>query len=599
MIETPEEAIRRFKDFEGRADSSRSEQVKRIREDRDMLAGEQWAAEDKALVAASRMKRTVNILANAVNSIVNNYSGYPYKFLNRRDGGLTAMLGNFMRDGGNARAVRDSLESAVAFGVGYMVLGSETKFDGYESFEIPSLYTVADITDIYFDPDSVAIDGSDAKECAIIETRSKKWIENTYGEDYLDTFGDAPVANLHDCPESSMNIVTYFRVEEEGCIMYRFLGNRFLEDPVTIPILRVPVFPVYGERTWDDDKQLWQGVVRKGTPVQKLVNLSFMQLGERLVQAPKVEWLTTPEAVENYEDGYKNSNKTLNPLLLYNDKSEDGKVTYEKPERFEHRVEFGDLTGIISSNLELMASITGVDSKGVFDDKRDITATEVLSQERQVQTSIRHFFDNLRQTFKSVGETLCDMLEIGPVSLEVVQGPEENLQRQVARAELLQLAGIVPDTQKKFIVNGILKAFDDNEILSNVYNELNAAPEPTAMEMEMQQTIEQMKQAIEERDAKMAEMQKQIDYYEKSDADAERSIQAQFAQMDLEHQQELEKMAFQAELDAGADARKERGEAVKQELEIEKQAVQLDAARIKAQTELAKALFGGNGGEQK
>ena len=380
-------------------------------------------------------------------------------------------------------------------------------------------------------------------------------------------------------------VVTMIPDEELDPASKAGCARNFLEDPVTIPILRVPVFPVYGERTWDDDKQLWQGVVRKGTPVQKLVNLSFMQLGERLVQAPKVEWLTTPEAVENYEDGYKNSNKTLNPLLLYNDKSEDGKVTYEKPERFEHRVEFGDLTGIISSNLELMASITGVDSKGVFDDKRDITATEVLSQERQVQTSIRHFFDNLRQTFKSVGETLCDMLEIGPVSLEVVQGPEENLQRQVARAELLQLAGIVPDTQKKFIVNGILKAFDDNEILSNVYNELNAAPEPTAMEMEMQQTIEQMKQAIEERDAKMAEMQKQIDYYEKSDADAERSIQAQFAQMDLEHQQELEKMAFQAELDAGADARKERGEAVKQELEIEKQAVQLDAARNNIHTQ--------------
>jgi len=350
------------------------------------------------------------------------------------------------------------------------------------------------------------------------------------------------------------------------------------------------VIPVYGEQTWENDEILYQGIVRKATPIQRLINLCFTQLGERMAMTPKPIFLTTPESIEGYSEGYKNIMYNVNPIALYNDKSADFTRDLPEPKKLDNRIEFADLTGIIGSNLELMSSIVGVDSRGAFDNKTELTATEVLSAEKQYQTQIRHYFDNLRCSFKAMGELVLKLLGYGDINLDVTQGPDEYMQRQIARNELITLAGIVPDQQKTAIVDGILLASGNNAILRDTYGRLHQVPAPTAMEDQMAQTIETMKAAIEERDAKMQEMQQQLDFYEKSTVETDKNLQAQFAEMDLKHQQELETLAFKAQLDAGKDAEQAQTDAVKNQMELEKQAIQLDTAKVKAAAEQTKAV---------
>ena len=585
-----EEAIRSFQDFESRAVAKRETQINRIREDRAILAGDQWSKDDKRLVGRGRPRRTVNITQNAVNSVVNNYIGYPYAYMSG-DNDLDGLMSAWLKTKSNERAVKEALHGSVAFGLQYLCLGTDTISDNMGSVEIPVVYTVQDVANIYFDPDSVELDGSDAVEAAIVELRSKNYIKNKYGEEYLMFDGLTPAVNVSsNKSQDTMAIVTYYKVENNECICYRMLGDKFLQDPIPVGIDRVPIIPVYGEQTWDDDEVLYQGLVRKATPIQRLINLCFTQLGERMAMSPKPIYLTTPEAIEGYSEGYKTIQYNINPLALWNDKSSDLKRDLPKPERLDNRIEFADLTGIIGSNLELMASITGVDSRGAFDNRDQLTATEVLSSEKQYQTQIRHYFDNLRCSFKSMGELVLRLLGYGNLNLEVTQGPDEQMQRQVARNELITLAGLVTDQQKPAIVDGILMSSGNNAILRDTYGRLHQAPAPTAMEDQMAQTIEQMKQAIEERDQKMQEMQNEIDFYTKGDRDKDKDIEAKFVEMDLKHQMEMEKMAFQAELDAGADAATAQTEAIKQQMELEKEGIQLDTARIKAVAEQTKAV---------
>lgn len=585
-----EEAIRSFQDFESRAVAKRETQINRIREDRAILAGDQWSKDDKRLVGRGRPRRTVNITQNAVNSVVNNYIGYPYAYMSG-DNDLDGLMSAWLKTKSNERAVKEALHGSVAFGLQYLCLGTDTVSDNIGSVEIPVVYTVQDVANIYYDPDSVELDGSDAVEAAIVELRSKNYIKNKYGEEYLMFDGLTPAVNVSsNKSQDTMAIVTYYKVENNECICYRMLGDKFLQDPISVGIDRVPIIPVYGEQTWDDDEVLYQGLVRKATPIQRLINLCFTQLGERMAMSPKPIFLTTPEAIEGYSEGYKTIQYNINPLALWNDKSSDLKRDLPKPERLDNRIEFADLTGIIGSNLELMASITGVDSRGAFDNRDQLTATEVLSSEKQYQTQIRHYFDNLRCSFKSMGELVLRLLGYGNLNLEVTQGPDEQMQRQVARNELITLAGLVTDQQKPAIVDGILLSSGNNAILRDTYGRLHQQPAPTAMEDQMAQTIEQMKQAIEERDQKMQEMQNEIDFYTKGDHDKDKDIEAKFVEMDLRHQQELERMAFQAELDAGADAATAQTEAIKQQMELEKEGIQLDTARIKAVAEQTKAV---------
>jgi hypothetical protein len=130
-----------------------------------------------------------------------------------------------------------------------------------------------------------------------------------------------------------------------------------------------------------------------------------------------------------------------------------------------------------------------------------------------------------------------------------------------------------------------------------------------------------MKAAIEERDQKMMEMQEEIDYYRKSNEDQKMNLQAHFAELDVRHQQDMEKLqfkaslsaadaetrfqqqeqkheqdletiAFKAELDAQDSAADRQADAILAGMEIQKEGIALDTARIKGAAEQTKAIAG-------
>ncbi len=589
-----EEVIELWKDFESRANTKRSTQIARIKEDRSFLSGNQWEKADSRLIAKSRPRRVINVLANSVNSTANGYANYPYKWYSENQE-IDMAADAFIKNGSNNRAAYDVLYSEVAFGLGYFAIGSESVSDeNGNQVEVPALYSIDKIENVYFDPDSIERDGHDAVEAAIVEFKSKNYVEAKFGERWVTAKGVRPLINVTDNSNpDTMCIVTYFRVEDGKCSVYRMLNNDFLEEPTQLDIERVPIFPVYGEKTWDGDDELWQGLVRKGAPIQKIINYAFTQLGERMAIAPKPTFLTTPQAVEGYDDGYRNFFNNLNPLLLWNETSADGKVKYPEPKRIDNSVQYGDITAIISANLELLSTITGVDAKGLIDGQPQVTATEVIYNERQTQSTVRHFFASLRDTFKAVGETVLKLMGYGKVNLDVIQGPSEYCEKQVARQELIQLAALVPDTEKMKLVDGILLSHNDNPILRNVFGAIHSAPQPSPMEQQAFDTIEQMKQAIEQKNVQIEDMKKQLEQWEQYDKNKDKDIQAKFAEMGLQHQQKMEEMAFQKELEGGADAEQAQLETAAKQLELEKQAVELDATKVKANAEMAKAVMGG------
>ena len=598
-----EEAIEAWKKFESRANAKRSTQIDRIKEDREFLSGKQWDDDDLRIIDATRPKRTVNVLGNSVNSTVNVYAAYPYKWYSA-DEEVDMACEAFLKSGSNARAAYDALYSDVAFGLGYMALGSEQVMDpeNGEAVDVPALYNVEKVENVFYDPDSVEIDGHDAMEAAIVEYRSKAWIRAKYGDDWAPANGVRAVVNTSDNKSAdTMCIVTYYRMNDNKCEVYRMLNEDFIDEPVTLEIDRIPVFPVYGERSWDGDDIVWQGLVRKGAPIQKLLNYAFTQLCERMAQAPKNAFLAEAEAVEGYADGYRNFNRNVNPLLLWNRWSPDRTKEFLPPQRVDNKVEFGDITGIIGSNLDLLSTITGVDAKGaMLGETPEKTATEVLQAERQTQCTIRHFYANLRDTFKSVGETVIQLLGMGKVVLEVIQGPENGMELQVARQELMQLMAVIPEDKRMSLVNGIFLSHPDNPVLRNVFASINMANGPTPMEQQAFDTIEQMKGAIGERDQKIMALEDEIKQYKQYAENNDKNLRADFAKSEMEHRYKQEDMILQAQLDQGLDVNKAMADTKKAEMDLEKSAIQLDTARIKANAdrvkadaEMTKAMLGG------
>ena len=573
------EIIDRWNAFETRCAQARDTQISHIREDRQFLSGEQWDDDDKALVGTAIVPRTVDVTSVSINAIRNQYIKAPFQWYTG-DAEIDQLSDSFLATRDNARAAVDVLESVVAYGLGIFALSTE-EVDGEI---VPCIYAPEDITKVYLDPDSTAVDGSDAYEGAIVEIKSKNWVKHNYPE--IDTDED-PLVSCHGCGEG-MPFVTYYVRDNGQCTVYRLLGDRQVAEPAVIEIDRVPLFPVYGEKIWVGDKTCYRGIVRKAAPVQKLINMAYSQLGERLAVAPKPVIMGTVDAMEGLDAGYRNFGRTRNPLALYNRLADDGKTELKPPTYIQNTVEFGDITGIISANLDFMHSITGVDAKGMVDQGLEITATQAMLDKQTESTNIRHFYENLRTTYKSLAEAVLGMLGVQDVCVDVIEGPESQMERQIALQMLTGLLSSVQGDPIKLqaVLDGMLLANSDNAVLRQVYGALHSQPpqDPQAM-----QTIEQMKQALDQKTKELQQLQQQVQSYETSERSTQMSIQGELLKMKLQHEQKLQEMAFQKELDGNTDAAKAAMELEKQQMDIEKQAVELDAAKTKAQAEKAKA----------
>ena len=576
------EIIDNWNQFESRCAQARDTQVSHIREDRAFLSGDQWEAEDKAQLATDRYPRTVDVTSVSINAIRNQYMKAPFQWYTG-DSEVDQLSDSFLATRDNAKAAVDVLESVVAYGLGIFALSTEE----VEGEIVPCIYAPEDITKVYLDPDSTAGDGSDAYEGAIVELKSRTWVKHNYPD--IDVEAD-PLVTCHGMGES-LPLVTYYVREGGVCNVYRLLGDREISEPSVIELDRIPLFPVYGERIWVNDKIVYRGIVRKAAPVQKLINMAYTQLGERLAICPNPVIMTNVDAVEGLDSAYRNYGKTRNPLLLHNRLADDGKTVLEKPEYIQNTVQYGDITGIISANLEFMHSITGVDSKGMADGNLEITATQAMLDKQTESTNIRHFYEAMRVTYKAVAEAVLGMLGVQGVSVDIIEGPESQMERQIAMQMLTSLLPTVQQDPIKLqaVLDGMLLANADNAILRQVYGVLHSRPQPTQMEQQAMEIVDQMKQAIDKKNQEIMQLQEQIKSYESGERNTAQSIQGELLKMKLQHQQKLQEMAFQKELDGNADAAKAAMDLEKQQMDIEKQAVQLDAVKTKAQAEKAKA----------
>lgn len=578
----------KFRDFRDRSNRQYSEDYSAMRADRAFLNGDtQWTSKDSKFVQKSRYRQTVNVVSNNVNSVVNQYSLFPFSFYTG-DIEDDQLLDNWQKHGSNSVCGSEALKNAASLGLGVMVAGNDT--DG-----LPCIYSIQDFNRVILDPESTELDGSDMTECALIDYRGRKWVELKYGPEYIPGERES---NIVPCRKNLIPIVTYFVLESDGCHVYTLINNR-AEDSGVLPLNRIPVVPVYGERYFDDDGNMhWTGMVAKAKSIQKIVNLSVTQLAERLSISPKPTWRGSVESFKNLDNYYRDAGSGNNPILPYNRKTADGKEILEPPERMDNSVQYQDLSGIVGNTLSLMGSVTGVDSHGLIDQTTIKTAREIDYASETFQTNIRHYMVHLQSSFKALGEIVAVMLGVEN-QVKICQGPIEYMGLKQARAEIVQLIQVAEPSQKPALIDALIETYPDNPTMAKLYSRLHAVPAPTQMEMQMQQTCELMKQKIEEQQQQMQEMDQQLKYYEVQAQNNDKNLAFELKKMELDHQYDMENTILKAQLDQGTDANraaideqravnKLEGEAQSMALKIQGQKAQLVVQDAKDRMELNK-----------
>ena len=603
------DVLNKFKKFAARSKSAFAEMYERIRSDRSYMSGEgQWTKEDDNFIAPTRNRVTVNVLANQVHSVANKYSSYPFTWYTG-DADIDKEIDDFFSEDSNRFATEEALLDCVSFGLGVLCLGTDTTADGRN---VPVIYAITDPERVMLDPDSTELDGSDAMEGALVDYRSKEWVRVHMGEEYLPNRKAKPVFDGAFSQPGLIPIVTYYWLDTDGCHVATFVNDVEVEEKdengevvdSVLPFMRIPIFPVYGERSWtNSDKVIYRGLIAKGKTVQKIVNYSMCQLIERLQLSPKPLFRGYMESFKGYDSYYKKIGSGQNPIAPAQRLANDGKTQLALPEVYNPNIQFADLQNITNGTMNMLSSITGVDSKGLADNESEITATAVMYTSQVFQNNIKHFFSHLRTSFKALGDTVMVLMGHEGQKIDVSQGPEAYMQLQVARQELSSLMGVVEPMQKGAIVNAILRTHPDNEILAQLYAELNAAPQPTQNEIQLQQLVEQMKTAIDNKDAEILQLTAQVEAYQRSDKSQDKSHVYELEKMKLEHQYGMEDEILKAQLNQGADAEKEAAEAERERmrteadahkaaLDIESKNISLETQKIKSASEIMNSLGG-------
>lgn len=587
--------IKKFKEFEKRSRKKWKSTLNRIKEDRKYLGGDQLAKEDVDILGKDRASNKLNIVANAVRTIVNTYREQPYRWRvvdnsTGKDSELFNQAGiTFLESPENSTACLEALESSVSFGLGVLVITTDYGVDGNPE---PTLYTITDLENVYLDPEMTKLNGSDANEAAIVELKSRRWVENNYGID-ISTL-DKPAVDIsqdYDRKEY-MPLVTYWAKRQGQVTCYRLIGNDIVEA-IELPMTYIPVIPLFGEKFYDGEEELWHGIVDQMKGVQKLINYSYSNILVRLATSPKNTWICESESIEGNEKYFRDSNKTLNPLLIYNKWSADGKRELEAPQRISNEIQLGDVGEMFSQSLQMVNAIVGIPAIGL-ESETEKTATEVLTASKVFQNNIRSYIYNLRSSLAVAGMCLFEMIQgqplYGAIKITCVQGPDDALKKQEARVILQQMAPLItePQDQRKLLI-AMANVEQDNEYVRTLVEMLQ--PMPTQQELQDQELINQANQEIKNRDVQIAELQKQLEDEKRQSELKAYSLDREVTLAQLKHEQELQKMLLQHRLDGqltDKDLLELANESEKNEMELEKKAIELDVAKEKANSEKSK-----------
>lgn len=584
------DVVKDFKCFEQSSYDKWHSLYENIKDDRKYISGDQNDKVDKKLIGDNVTECRLNVVGNAVRTIVNTYLPNQYKWSYENQEELTQKADEFLSDIDNNTAAVEALSNAIATGLGVLVFSTDYDIDGSVK---PCLYSVSDVTNVRLDPVATKLNFADAKRAAIIELKPKEWIEDTYG---VGSFMEKPLIDIQDNYDHKqyMPLVTYYLKKDNAINVYKLMGTEVVEQ-ITLPYSYIPVVPVFGEQIWDEGRLTYCGITKQMRPIQRLINYAYRQLILRCAKAPKNTWLADTESTENYGEFYKNSDISLNPFLKYRAWSTDGKRQLPPPTRLPNNFEIDDVNTLMQNALGLTNTIIGIPATGL-ESEVEKSATEALLNQKTFNNNVRAYLYHLRYSMQLIGlifaEDSMQQPLFGMIKVNVIEGPDEALKKQEARVTLQQMGALITsDVDKQKLLMAECSIENDNEYVRKFGQMIQ--PQPTMLEIEQQQMLDKANEEIKTRDQQIIQLQQRISQLETDQKINAYSLEREMLLNKQKFEQDKQMKILEAQLEQSnpAEQAKTEAEVVKAQTSVEKELIALRKEQVKA---MQSPVVGGN-----
>ena len=347
-------------------------------------------------------------------------------------------------------AYDNAFEYAVRMGWGYMRV--RTDYISEDSFDQEIYIDAIDNPfTVYFDPNSVLPDGSDADRCLITTMMRKDEFRKLYpdAEDGGTSFTQRGTGDSQSewITKEDIRLAEYYYTVKEKAKLYLLSDGTatFADDKdffnrlaaygievvdtrdsykktikycklTAVEVLEerdwagkyIPIVPVYGRHIVIGDKRKKFGMIRYAKDPQRMYNFWQTSITEGVALAPKAKWLLAEGQDEGHESDWANANIKSFPVLRYKQTDIDGR-TAPVPVRLQPE----------PPQAGIMAAAIGVDNDikaimGVFDPAQlgqgNISGKALNGQQQQVDLTNFDYYDNLTRSINHIGKICLDLI---------------------------------------------------------------------------------------------------------------------------------------------------------------------------------------------
>lgn len=341
-------------------------------------------------------------------------------------------------------------DAQVTMGFGYFRV--ITEYCATDSFDQDiRIKRIKNAFTVYFDPNAVEPDYSDAKWAFIIcdmglDDFKKEYPEASYSSDILASIGDSPQDWMK---EDTIRIAEYFEVIDEKKTIHQMPSGAVIDeetlkqaqkiDPTLAPknsrettekkiiwrkisaieVLEekpwpgkyIPIVPVLGDDFDIDGERKLVGMVRYAKDPQRMLNYWTSAQTEAIALAPKAPFIMAEGQREGYEKFWDNANMMNYSTLVYKPVSLNG-AAVPPPQRNHSEPPVQAMVQAIAQAGEDLKSTTGIYSAGLGKREGDVSGVALGKLQKEGDVSNYHYIDNLSRAIRHLGVIIIDLIPI-------------------------------------------------------------------------------------------------------------------------------------------------------------------------------------------
>lgn len=304
---------------------------------------------------------------------------------------------------------------------------------------------------VYYDPNSIAPDGSDCERCLITTMVRKEQFRKMYPEadDGGTSFTQRGTGDSQSewITKEDIRLAEYYYTVKEKATLYllsdgsatfaddKDFFNRLSAYGITVVDKRdsykksikyckmtaveileerdwagkyIPIVPVYGRHLVVGDKRKKFGMIRYAKDPQRMYNFWQTSITEGVALAPKAKWLLAEGQDEGHENDWANANIKSFPLLRYKQTDIDGRPA-PVPQRLQPEP---PQTGVMAAAAGVNDDIKSI--MGIFDPAQlgqgNISGKALNGQQQQVDLTNFDYYDNLTRSIAHIGKICLDLI---------------------------------------------------------------------------------------------------------------------------------------------------------------------------------------------